>query len=290
MTYQHKIDEHGFVPMNHESPLYFPVELQDVQNISGVRAAGWKAVTDGRTGDIMHIHTDSYALVPNEEIYEAFDNAIINSDLDATGMVVKDDMSHNGCRAFRQYLFPAHQIEVKENDSVALRIVAFNSYDGSLSFQARSGAYQFVCANTALIGNDFANIKRKHTANFKVEDLPDIAENVAKAAETFIERAELFKQWGDISCTMDQAIRLFEAIPGATKALTDTLIADLVRAGMQYSDHGTLWDVYCVLTAWSTHGMITGGNRAFTQSSREERVLKLTNGDAWKAAAPTHIS
>jgi hypothetical protein len=269
--------------MNHESPLYFPVSVKEVQTIDGVTAPNWRAIVDDRSGDVMHVHTDSYGLLLNFDIYEAFDDAITKSSLDCTDMVVKDDISHNGCRAFRQYLFPAHQIEVAANDTVALRIVALNSYDGSLSFQARTGAYQFVCANTMVLGSDFANIKRKHTASFDASQLPNIAENMTTAAETFLERAQMFKEWGCLMCSNDQAIALFEAIPGATKALTDTLIADLVR------DTGgrdaTLWEIYCVLTSWSTHATATGDNRAYTQSTREERVLKLTNTNAWKGIA-----
>jgi hypothetical protein len=283
MTYQQNIEDHGFVPMDHESPLYFPVSVKEVQTIDGVTAPNWRAIVDDRSGDVMHVHTDSYGLVTNEEIYTAFDDAITKSTLDCTDMVVKDDISHNGCRAFRQYLFPAHQVEIQDKDAVALRIVAFNSYDGSLSFQARSGAYQFVCANTLLLGSDFANIKRKHTASFNANELPNIAENVTKAAETFFERAQMFKDWGTITRSIDQAITLFEAIPGATKALTDTLIADLVRE--TGGRDGTLWEIYCVLTSWSTHATATGDNRAYTQSTREERVLKLTNTNAWKGIA-----
>tara|TARA_R110000823_G_scaffold4918_13_gene19665 strand:+ start:1991 stop:2857 length:867 start_codon:yes stop_codon:yes gene_type:complete len=280
MTYQQKIEEHGFVPMNHESPLYFPVELMDMQTVGGVTAPNWKAVTDGRTGDVMHVHTDRYELVPNEVIYNEFDRAIEASSLNQTDMVVKDDISHNGCRAFRQYLFPKHQIEINDNDTVALRIVAFNSYDGTMAFQARSGAYRFVCANTCLIGNDFANVRKKHTASF-AQDMPAIVANVTAAAETFIEEAQRFQQWTEITCTLDQAMNLFENISGSTASLVGQLTANLVRVAS--AGVVTLWDIYNVLTSWSSHDVPVGNNAAYTQASREQRVLKLTNMGLWRS-------
>src|SRR5262249_40031569 len=144
-------------PANHAKPQFFPVVARRLFDEKGVELPGYKRIVRDDTGDTLHVATDSYQVVTNEEAFGAFEAAIETSTLDRTDMRIGTDYSGFGVRCFRQYLFPAHRVEIKKGVEVALRILMMNSYDGSLRFRGQAGAYNFVCANTSVLGKDYAS-------------------------------------------------------------------------------------------------------------------------------------
>jgi len=254
--------------------MFFPVDLANL-TVDCATLPGWKAVRRTDTGDILHVHSDSYKLVPNEEIYGAFNEAIEKaSAIDTSGMLVHDDMSHGGARAFREYVFPAVTAKVGTDDALALRMVVFNSYDGTTAFRACAGHYRFVCANTAVIGKHLADFRRRHTAGFEIGD---VAKIMAQAAETFIEESRRYEAWAERQISMGEAIDVIRAMP----SMSDQLFGHLLQR-IPTDDDLNLWGLYNTLTAWATHVDGDKLNARAVRDQRERRVAKVIDCPAWK--------
>jgi len=285
MNYAQEMAEHGFSTMAHDGngPCFFPVALKTM-DIDGVAVPGWRAVVREDTGDTLHVHTSGYQLRPYADQVQMLDAAVEESNLNTNGMMRMLDTAKNGSRLFVGYTFPEHQVKIctdkdGADDVVALSIAYWDSYDGSRATVIRAGAYRFKCANECLIGRDMVSLKSKHTKNSKLEDL---LEPVMNTLNAYLEETQNYQLWDRIDVGSEAAIRLFDAIPGnKSKALVDGLTRDWVES-TGHTGEGTLWDLYNVLTSWSTHGL--GGETTTdrnAQAARLERIQKLRSSNAW---------
>ena len=285
------LERYGFVPANHTKPQFFPVSVRPVYDERGMELPGWKRVQRDDTGTVLAVHTDSYRLITNEEAFGAFEDALRHSSLDLNGMRIATDYANGGARVFRQYLLPAHMVEVAPRVRVALRLLMFNSYDGTVAFKGMSGAFNFVCANTCVVGKEFASFKMKHINGSVALDLHKVATTLVHAAEQFEVEAQRFRDWHNIRISpihhAEQVERVFRAIPQSTTALVEHLTTQWLRAATSDGPNNgeTLWALYNVLTAWATHAVPAKGGQS-TRFDRELRVAKAIESDAW--AALTH--
>ena len=281
--YADLMDEHGFIPANHKAPAFFPVVARRLFDEKGEELPGYKRIVREDTGCTLNVATDAYKIITNEEAFGAFETALEESSLDLTGLRIGTDYANGGARCFRQYLLPAHTVEVKTGVSVALRLLMMNSYDGSLAFKGQVGAYNFVCANTSVSGVDFASFKMKHTGQL---DVPKAIRGLASAAEAHVLEASRMQAWPQISVSDAQARDLFGAMPQATGMLVDHLVHRwlVARDTDPMQGGANAWCLFNVLTAWSTHGdnKVVGG-RGQVRFDREQRVRKLIDGKAWTA-------
>lgn len=284
MPYADLAERHGFIPADHAAPRFFPVECLRLFDEKGVELEGYRRITRTDTGKTLHVVSDRYKLVSNEEAFTAFEEALRKSGLNLDGMRIGTDFAAGGARVFRQYLLPAHDVEVKPGVRVALRLLMFNSYDGSLAFTGRAGAYNFVCANTSISGKDMASFRKRHTDTL---DVGKAVEALATAARKHIDQVERWRAWPAIRVSDAQALDVFKALPQATKPVVDHLArrwlevrdTDAVQGGPN------LWALFNVLTAWATHD-VEGENRAQGRAEREERVARLVNGETWGELVP----
>ncbi len=70
-----------------ETQAYFPVSLQPVfVGDEGSQAPDFQAVVREDTGAVLGIHRGSYKLVPNQEIFEPFEEAIAQSGIALDGL------------------------------------------------------------------------------------------------------------------------------------------------------------------------------------------------------------
>ena len=148
-----------FNPHQLTSPLFFPVELVPAHARRGnsFLESDYQAVVRTDTHEVMGVHGPGYRLVTNQEVFTAFDEALHRSALNLNGMTCNDQISHNGARAVRTYVFPEHSFRIGRHDDVVdLQLRVVNSYDGSTAFSAIVGAYRLVCTNGLIIGNKWA--------------------------------------------------------------------------------------------------------------------------------------
>lgn len=280
MTYHQMMERDGFVPANHAKAQFFPVELRRLFDDRGVELEGWRRVVRTDTDATLYVHSDSYKLVSNEECFAAFEEALAASSLDTADMRVATDYAAGGARVFRQYLLPGHRVQVKPGVEVALRLLMFNSYDGSVAFTGRSGAYNFVCANTAVSGRDFASFRMRHAGEM---DVGKAIKGLTEAAERYVADAARWRSWPEIAVSDLQAIAVFREFPSPTDALTNELTRRWVEARDQDERQGgaNLWCLWNVLTAWATHGSESRVQRF----EREARVAKACEGATFRRLA-----
>lgn len=274
-TYQQQLEANGFVAMNHVAPQFFPVQSGLLFDQDGKSIPGYQRIFRGDTGDTLAIPTEKYTLVPYEHHFEVFEEAIRRSSLDTSDMRVGTDMSDNGARIFRQYLFPNMTTQVvnkhgQAND-LALRIVMFDSYNGSSAFVGKAGFFNFVCANEAVFGKSLLDVRFRHVGDMagKVEEA---AEALVDVADTFAIQARRMKKWPQIFLTNEDAGALLNKLPQGNKRLTNDLLADFAR-----SDGNSLWDLSQTLTSWGTHGI-----PAKTKTDRQKRISDLIEGKDWQ--------
>jgi len=273
---------HGFIPANHQCAQFEQVEARKLFDEDGRELPGWLRIHNVTRGKDLHVASDQYRVITNEEAFTGFEDAIRQSGLRTGDMVVGTDYSHDGARIFRQYLFPDHMVQVKPGVDVALRIIMFNSYDGTMAFRGTAGAFNFVCANTSIVGHEVAGFKMKH--NGKADAAAGIRSLVSSAA-AFAAEADEWKRWPSIRVEDAQAVGLFKAAPGASEAVAEHLALRWLEArdsgGLQSGPN--LWALYNVLTAWATHTEGKGENKAASRYTREGVVQKAMGTVEWKA-------
>jgi hypothetical protein len=275
VTFADQTAAHGFIPMNHVAPQFFPILEGPVYDDAGKKIPGHKRVYRDDTGDTLGMHTDSYTLVPYERHFEVFEHAIYASGLPTRELRVGTDMSDNGARIFRQYLFPETVNLLKDSKgiehSIALCIVMFDSYNGTSAFVGKSGFFNFRCANQSYSGKSLLDIRFKHTGDMEGR-VKVAAEQLTKAGTDFIAEFERLQRWTKIPMNATDVQSLADAIPQASKLLTNEFVA---RFGTEGGD--TLWDFNQVLTSWATHNVPSK-----TRAARQKRVCDLVEGKDWR--------
>jgi hypothetical protein len=284
LPYADLIAKHGFVPANHRDAQHDHVELRRIFDENGVEIDGYRSVWNDTKRKTLAVHSDGYKLIPNEVFTSAIEDALAASGLDLTGMHVGIDTAYDGRRLFQQYLLPAHTVRIDGRQGgidVALRIVAFNSYDGSTGLRVRAGGYTFVCANTSVSGQDAAMFSMRHTSG---ADVNEAAKRLVDAAEAFVRESEGWKVWPEIPVTDQQALGIFKAM-GAS----ESIVEHLSKRWMETRDLDPIqgganaWALYSTLTAWATHEESRSkSNAAAARYDREGKVQKALATKEWQ--------
>jgi hypothetical protein len=277
--YDEALSKYGFIPMNHQAPQFFPVEAGPIYDDKGQQIHGHQRIYRGDSGDTLAVHTSKYTMVPYERHFALFEDAIAKSDLDKTGMMVGTDMSDNGARIFRQYLFPAANVEIVDrlgqSNRMALRIIMFDSYNGSSAFIGKSGYFNFICANTAIFGKSLLDVRYKHTGAME-EKVAEAAQQLVGAAETFIRETNRMLKWPEIDLPVPTFSDVLASLPQHNARLVNELVAEYARG----DDH-SLWGANQLLTSWATHDLHKSRLPLKTQADRQKRVSDLVESVDW---------
>lgn len=193
------IKRHGFSNPERDlglddSPTVFPVGERslasvvptetghDVRSISRTH----KSIVRLDTDEIVGIVSQSYQPLRNSEFFGTVEEAlrIAIPDEMFEGVQVRDKVAGGGAWTQREYVLPAYAEELKNSQystKVGLRIVAWNSYDGSASAGLMTGLIDFICTNGMVVGRDIAREMRRHTTRLQPSDfLPRLRENLGK--------------------------------------------------------------------------------------------------------------
>ncbi len=153
-----------------ETRAYFPVTLQPVYIGDEAQKAGeYHAVVREDTGDVLGIHRGSYRLVPNREVFEPFEEAILRSGIPVEGLEVHEGLAYRGRTVVREYIFPQVALEPRIGDVVEFKLLVVNSYDGTNAFRAVMAGRRRLCLN-GLVGEERkAQVYARHTSGFSSE-------------------------------------------------------------------------------------------------------------------------
>ena len=143
-----------------ESALYFPVSIRPLSDITNVSTGNtnFQAVTRDDTNELLAVHRGAYRLQKNQDVMQAFESSLGQSEIDMSEVQIADSISYNGGRVVRDYRFPSHTVDIGDGDRVSLQLRVQNSYDGSCRFSMLLGAFRFLCIGRVWKGTSQHNI------------------------------------------------------------------------------------------------------------------------------------
>ena len=200
-----------------------------------------------------------------------FHEVILASNLDRTGMTKKIDQSHKGAKTIVTYTFPAHEIEIAPGDSVQLRIMVLNSYDGTWKFMSMVGAVRLACMNGQVVVDALSSYSAKHTSTLDT----DVA--IAKmetALEVYEANVKIWQQYAKTGITNATATKIFEQVAGKSDRLQVLLEETFLKYKAEMGT--TVWALFNTLTDWSSHAKFKNeANKVATIYNREAKVRKV---------------
>jgi hypothetical protein len=300
-TYADLTARFGFIPANHRDAVPFGAELRPVYDEQGEPVPDFQRIVRQDTAKTLEVVGKTYTLLDNKTLFAQFEQAIEESGLDATDMLVGTDYANEGRRLFRSYLFPAHSVEVKPGVSVALRLLMMNSLDKTTAFSGRAGFYTFCCANLCIVGEDVGAFKIRHTGQHAELHTKSAIDGLVAAADQHIRNAERMRLWPRIGLDDQTALDLINALPKGSKTQIDHIVHAYQKAklGTGPQDGANLWALNAVLSAWSTYGERADGTQpgaraergfvsANTRTQREQQVAALIECEEWRELEVAH--
>ncbi|GGJ55680.1 DUF932 domain-containing protein [Deinococcus roseus] len=248
-------------------PLYFPVSEAPI-DILGKANPDWKAIIRPDTGKVLSVQRKSYQLIKNDEVFPQFEE-LMKKSLDTEGMYTQDSICYGGGQSMREYHFPQHKIEVRDGDTVTLRLRAVNSYDGASSFGFMFGGFRLICSNGMVIGTKIKELQFRHTRNAEERALADLE----KVLNAYQSTAELWKTWTRRSITDDQVLSIITSMPGTNEKIQALILNQYLQETQELGR--TLWALFNALTHWSTHAEFS--NRTIHAGNQKAIVLKREN-------------
>lgn len=255
---------------------FHPNYFEDTQHDHIVRMINNKPVSLGIVGN-------KYKLVPMKDICDEIEDLFVRefNEEQLSGVYIKDDISYNGAKLIRHYIFPSISARINdERSKIAFRVIIINGYDGSSSLKLYNGAIDFFCTNGMVSGAHDVTI-RKHTSGL---ELSGIVLNVQLAIEKFYKSTERWEKWGNILVSNKEAQEYFERFPNTTKSLTNKLFTKWLVEAEERGQN--LWALYSAATYYATHNeheftlnTKSKANEGALLLKREEQVMKWVNSN-----------
>lgn len=268
--------------------LLFPVELVPVGAIfpdgNYTSSNSYQAVVRTDTNEVLGIHGKGYNLLSNAEAFDAFDEALHESQLDLSGMTVKNEIANFGAKSFRTYTFPAHTVQVgRSDDETQLKLQIINSYDGSTGFSSRLGGFRLLCSNGMVIGKTFLHASIRHTKSL---DIKTVISRLNETIDVYLENSQQWQQWSKQRISLYDLEGVIKHFSDGNEKLEQVLIENY-HAEAQYLGP-TKWSLFNSFTHWTTHFPVRESsqhNAASIRLNRELRVQHLLESSEWKRLA-----
>ncbi|MTW22627.1 DUF932 domain-containing protein [Allochromatium palmeri] len=268
--------------------LLFPVELVPVGAIfddgNYTRSNNYQAVVRTDTNEVLGIHGKGYNLLSNAEAFDAFDEALHESQLDLSGMTVKNEIANYGAKSFRTYTFPAHTVQVgRSDDETQLKLQIINSYDGSTSFSSRVGGFRLLCSNGMVIGKTFMHASIRHTKSL---DIKSVISKLDETINVYLENANQWQQWSNQRISLYDLEAVVKHFAEGNEKLEQSLIENYHQEAQEIGQN--LWALFNSFTHWTTHFPVREAsqhNAASIRLNRELRVQRLLESNEWKRLA-----
>ena len=290
---------HGFyVPASDfglaESPTMFPVAERDLTwtvdggaTTIGQTSDTHKAIVREDTGAIVGIVSKSYKPLANQDYFATVETALreaIPEEL-REGVMVRDRVAGGGSWTQREYVFPAFAealVNTSYETKYGMRIVAWNSYDGSASAGLMSGLIDFMCTNGVITGRDIAKEMKRHTTKLEaIHFLPRLRQNLSEIGG----HIEDVRKMAHTPLRMDDALHFLE------KHLSGQRAAEmLMRTQVEAERRGeTVQALHAALTMYSSHNSGAFATRqddpareARLLRGREDEVYRMVTSPEWR--------
>lgn len=203
------------------------------------------------TGVIIGVTSERYGIVQNAAFTDSIENGFRDIGLSYT----KRDaiVTRWGARSHIEYEFNTRTAVVAKGDTVALRIIARNSFDGTSKSSISVGAVRLVCLNGMTSFKQDLSMSVRHTTNVS----PAFVNQVLQQA--MAEWAELNNVWANmarVSLTQQQGYTIIENLTKRgiyaerfAKAVTDVW----ARPSYREDEGRNIWNLYNAHTQVLTH-------------------------------------
>ena len=277
-----------------------------------------KVLLNGNTGEYISTVGNKYSNpLSHAKQFEKIEENIIKSRLNLEGMTRTINVSDGGGRAFVNYKFPAHTINVGGTGDVSLEILGRNSFDGTWPTVFEGGAWRMICTNLCVFGTTIAVSKQRHTKNINYDKG---AMQVMNCLEVFLDESEKWTRWIDTPVTDKEAFQAIATLSRNNHAIShlDNIhlgrqsIAETLDVATKNQDGSTransplstlwnlyiheyspslgsnLWALYNTMTDWTSNHLSTrkDGSIHHLRATKMEDVRKLvTHNPVFKLAA-----
>jgi hypothetical protein len=203
------------------------------------------------TGVIIGVTSERYGIVQNA----AFTDSIENGFRDIGLSFSKRDaiVTRWGARSHIEYEFNTRTAVVAKGDTVALRIIARNSFDGTSKSSISVGAVRLVCLNGMTSFKQDLSMSVRHTTNVS----PAFVNQVLQQAMS--EWAELNNVWSNMArvpLTQHEGYAIIDNLTkrGIYAERFAKSVADVWAAPSYREDEGrNIWNLYNAHTQVLTH-------------------------------------
>lgn len=242
-------------------------------------------------GAPVHVVSNRYKLLTNEDAFLSLAQAVESSNLDTTDMEVKCQTNEKGSRVLTEFIFPAHEVNVGAvNDKTFLRVVAKNSYDHEWTFSTLAGGFRLACANGQVIGNYMNAYSSRHN---NALDMDQAKGALHVAAEMFEAEGSNWVQMANTPVSDQRAFNFIKKYLGiAESPITIKDLAEnpgraaIHRAWAEWNMHkeslgSTFWALYNVLTHIANYKVDGNVVPLTTRMNNEAKIATLIQSQAW---------
>lgn len=199
---------------------------------------GWKALSRGDNGYVMHVAKDSYEVIQNVVGHEVFEALAAGARLDdGTGGTIR-----NGSTCYLSARLDEPVLVDGDTSPIFPYIVVTWAHDGTGAMQARRTSVRPVCWNTISMGEVEArrsgrNFTFRHTKNVtaRIEDAKAVIAGARQETAAFV---ELANELAAISVTDEQRemfVTTFVPKPEAD-VISDQVLDNILKARKQVRD------------------------------------------------------
>jgi hypothetical protein len=264
---------------------------------------GRKTLVNGTTGKPLSVMSSSYTVVQNKDIFNQLDRVLAKSGINLDGAYTTVTQANGGGKVMVEYVFPSTMVDIGNNDTMALKVTAINSFDGSTGFTLSVGAIRFKCLNGVVLGDMMATYSKKHCQGLSIENAAQVVGTGLRVwcenKDTFVAQTKTKVSEETIwACIADMAgfkdkysatnFNEYMRVVAPTK-LRITAVEQYYKVFEQYKKEMgmTQWALNNTLTHISTHGVGKQKPAIATIVSKEKQVGKLLvkYGMACKKAA-----
>ena len=258
-----------------------PVVIENVTSVNGcMLEKPLRGVFAKEKDRAIHLHGDSYQLIPYETILSGVSNSLDEYGVDLNGASVKFDVTGSLSRMRLRVLFGddtelgSHLMQYDPNDKLKFGIEIVSSYDASVIFKLQTMFLRLICDNGMKSLEPINSSLRKHTLEFNVSDA---FKKLKYLNDSFKNLTSRFETYQSVKLTRPEVDGLLKKFAKGVESKVHLLNQVLEKA----KEH-TLWDVYNALTNYGEHNQraIPVGKRINKEYDvRESSMDKIRSHD-----------
>jgi hypothetical protein len=221
-------------------------------NWDGVPISNSKAIVNPDTGETFSIVSNSYKLVPYQELTEVVDDILKGEDY--TKSV---DFIGGGKRYQAVYRFKSEEYQL-QGGPVNPSIVVRGSYDRSWLTSIDFGGYRVVCSNGLVVGTTYVSYRKKHSSGLDYDEMRRV---IQVGMDDYKKQVDVWRTWQDVVTTpamfeyvmkrLDLRTRYQEQLNQEVEVSSNLTLEDFKVKTLPY------WLFFNLVTQFVTHKVVS---------------------------------